>query len=348
MVGTNTNIVNNHSFFKYVKPDKYDLLLFAIAWGLGAIVMMRSYMSSYPLDISLLLFLSIFLRSPLILLNVFVFIPTFFNRSKFFLYFIILLISCALLFPFSNLFLGYFAPDYPQFVNGKLWSFTINEAQNITIFSSFFLGKHYLQFRDRMQTVEKEKVQTELDYLKAQINPHFYFNTLNNLYGLALVKSDRTPDAILKLSKIMEYLIYDCKNDQIQLKKEIDYLRNYVELERLRLEETAKVKFLVEGLANGTVIAPLILLPLIENAFKHGSYNEERTYEIIIKISIDPASEKVQLVVKNTYDPNQTKKGGSGIPNFQKRLNLLYPQKHQLTLDTSTGFHIATLELETS
>jgi len=217
-------------------------------------------------------------------------------------------------------------------------------GQQVTIFSSFFLAKQYLQFKNRAERVEKEKVKAELDFLKAQINPHFYFNTLNNLYGLALLKSDKAPNAILKLSEIMEYVIYDARTERVAIEKEIEYLRNYIELEGLRLEDNANVKFEIENESQGLEIAPLLLLPLLENAFKHGTTNSERI-DIQIFIQVNPQKDELRLEVKNYFEPND-KKAGLGIENLQKRLDLMYANRYDLQQTIQNDLYISILKLQ--
>jgi len=184
--------------------------------------------------------------------------------------------------------------------------------------------------------LENEKLASELAFLKSQINPHFLFNTLNNVYSLAFKKSDDTPDAIIKLSKLMRYMLYESNERQVFLSKEIDYLHNYIDLQKLRLPETVEIKFNVEGDIEGRLIEPMLLIPFVENAFKHGvSYNEKSQINISIKLNAD----ELLFVVDNKINNAQlTEESGSGIGllNVKRRLSLLYPGKHKIIIKDDT------------
>lgn len=187
----------------------------------------------------------------------------------------------------------------------------------------------------RLKKIEEEKLTAELAFLKAQINPHFLFNTLNSIYALSVKKSDKAPESVTKLSSIMRYVIADAKQDFVDLEKELNYIGSYIELEKLRLTSKVNLKYEVNGSAIGKQIAPLIFLPFIENAFKHGVSTQENS-EINIFITI----EKNQLIlnVRNTKSFSQSMeidKTGLGIENSKMRLKLLYPGKHELNIKNS-------------
>jgi two-component system LytT family sensor kinase len=186
----------------------------------------------------------------------------------------------------------------------------------------------------KRKEAENEKLFTELNLLKSQINPHFFFNTLNNIYSLAIQKSEKTPEAIVKLSELMRYIIYDTDKDKVPLVKEIDYIRNYIELEKLRLRDNADIRFVVDGNPAEKLIEPLLLLPFIENAFKHGiGYHQAIT--VSIRISIQDS--RLNLLVENPVwirpDNPEEKKQGIGRYNAERRLQLLY--KKNYTLETT-------------
>ncbi|GAB3331651.1 histidine kinase [Larkinella ripae] len=199
----------------------------------------------------------------------------------------------------------------------------------------------FLQINNRWRQTEQEKLATELSYLKAQINPHFLFNTLNSIYSLAIEQSDKTADAVVKLSSLMRYVIRDAGSHQVPLAKELDYIRNYIDLQKLRLDDTVLIEFIVTGSPNGTPIAPLILISFIENAFKYGVNPEE---ESRIRIAITLPENKLQLFVFNrkvrVFHGDETA-GGIGIENTRARLQLIYPDRHTLVInDTADGFSV--------
>ncbi|RRB02811.1 sensor histidine kinase [Larkinella rosea] len=199
----------------------------------------------------------------------------------------------------------------------------------------------FLQTSNRWRQTEQEKLATELSYLKAQINPHFLFNTLNSIYSLAIEKSDRTADAVVKLSSLMRYVIRDAGSNQVPLAKEVDYISDYVALQQLRLDDTVQIEFAVSGFFNGKQIAPLILISFIENAFKYGVNPEEKS---IIHITISLKETNLRLYVFNKKVRvyyNDEASGGIGIENTKSRLHLLYPNKHILAInDNPTGFSV--------
>ena len=168
----------------------------------------------------------------------------------------------------------------------------------------------------------------ELQLLKSQLNPHFYFNTLNNLYGLAMIAPKKAPDAILKLSDIMEYVIYDCRNDKVPLAKELKFLQSYIELEKLRYDDNARISIAVSGKADSRAISPMLLIQFVENGFKHGIEKEKANSYLRINIQVSNGSLQYESV--NSIVGANGKSGGVGLSNVKKRLDLLYPQKHDL------------------
>jgi two-component system, LytTR family, sensor kinase len=190
-----------------------------------------------------------------------------------------------------------------------------------------------------------EKNTMELAFLKSQINPHFLFNTLNNLYGLSLSEPDKTPDAIIKLSEMMRYMLYESNADLVPLQQEINYLKNYIELQKLRYDGTTYIQFDVKGTPNGQEIAPLLLISFVENAFKHGDvFNAE--HPLSMSLSFD--TKHLVFDVKNKiHHKNKDEVGGIGVQNVERRLALLYPQKHKLLVnDTHKDTFEAHLEIE--
>lgn len=183
----------------------------------------------------------------------------------------------------------------------------------------------------RLRAAEQQKLISELSYLKAQINPHFLFNTLNSLYALAVKKSDRAPEAILKLSSIMRYVITEANDEQVSLDKEISYLDAYVELEKLRLTDKVSLTYSVEGDLSGKRISPMLLIPLVENVFKHGvSTSETSRIEINIRVEQNILSLKTKNQKLRHDKSGDT---GLGISNVKKRLDLLYAGKYELTIN---------------
>lgn len=190
-----------------------------------------------------------------------------------------------------------------------------------------------------------EKTNAELSYLKAQINPHFLFNTLNSIYSLAILKSDKTADAVVKLSDMMRYVLNDSNANFTDLEKELNYIANYIELQRMRLTSNVKLTYSCEGNVFDKKLAPLVLIPFIENAFKHGVNSEE---DSVIDIKIKVSQTALNLNVRNkcvSSNNNTLNKSGLGIENTKQRLNLLYPENHSLEISEKDNYYTVNLTL---
>lgn len=185
-----------------------------------------------------------------------------------------------------------------------------------------------------------EKQAGELALLRSQINPHFLFNTLNNIYSLVYKKSEDAPEAVMKMSSIMRYMLYDATTDNVLLEKEIEYLKSFIELEKLRIRHKDFVELNISGNIEGRTIAPMLLIPFVENAFKHGSRNVTNP-GIRINLSIGP--QEIRFEVSNHLRKNITatkdQMGGIGLNNLRRRLNLLYPGKHQLEINSNEDLY---------
>jgi LytS/YehU family sensor histidine kinase len=195
--------------------------------------------------------------------------------------------------------------------------------------------------------MENQKLGAELSLLKSQINPHFFFNTLNSIYSLAIIKSNRTPEAVLKLSEIMRYIIYDTERKLVPLSKEIEYIANYIELQRLRLPDDIRVKLKTDLDEGESVIEPLLLLPFVENAFKHGIDIEKGG---IISVIITRKGNELHLYVENPLVvddlDNHNGPSGVGMKNTIKRLKLLYHDNFTLSAGPVKKSYIVDLVLK--
>ncbi|MBK8805311.1 MAG: histidine kinase [Bacteroidales bacterium] len=216
---------------------------------------------------------------------------------------------------------------------------------NIAISTSLGLMANYFREERRKKIVHNEKLKTELTFLKTQINPHFLFNVLNSIYSLSLKKSDKVPEIILKLSEMMRYMLYESEVNKVSLDKEIDYINNYISLQKLRVFENCTITFSVSDNTNGVTIAPMILIPFVENAFKHGI---SHTDDSPIDISLERKDSKLLFTVKNKLHKNlhTDKTGGIGIQNVKRRLELLYPDKHKLEIVELDNNFVVSLHLK--
>lgn len=204
--------------------------------------------------------------------------------------------------------------------------FIILVAVSVKLFKSWYEKQHALR------QVDHAKVQAELQLLKSQIHPHFLFNTLNNIYALSLKKSDAAPEMILRLSAMLDYLLYECNAPLVSLEKEINLLQNYIALEEIRYADRLDISFLNEGDLKNVEVAPLILLPFVENSFKHGAGSKRG--KVMVKIALSVKNKSLSFSVENNKSRSEKKSdhGGIGLANVKKRLDLLYPGKYRLDL----------------
>nr|WP_237488268.1 histidine kinase [Hufsiella ginkgonis] len=194
------------------------------------------------------------------------------------------------------------------------------------------------------KSFEKEKLTAELSFLKSQINPHFLLNSLNNIYSLAYQRSEKTAEAVLKLSEIMKYMLYESNDMRVPISKEIHYLENYVELQKIRLKDSAFVELDVEGDVSQTIV-PLILIPFIENAFKHGVIND-RANPVRIRVRATTGKLLIRVSNKKNQYSNKDDTGGIGLHNVSRRLALLYPGRHHLVINEDTDQYTCELSLD--
>lgn len=182
-----------------------------------------------------------------------------------------------------------------------------------------------------LKTLEADKGKAELALLKSQINPHFFFNTLNNLYGLVVEKSEQAPEVVLKLSDMMRYTIYKGKEDFVPLADEVAYLENYIELHKIRYQKKVDIRF-TKQIAEDITVAPLLFIILLENAFKHGV--ERMTTDAYIRLNLTAQDHQISFVMENNFEELPTKKTiGIGLENLRKRLEHIYPNQHQFQIE---------------
>ncbi len=194
-------------------------------------------------------------------------------------------------------------------------------------------------------SAQQEKITAELQLLKAQVHPHFLFNTLNNIYSFSLEQSPKTPEMILKLSSLLSYMLYDCRSEEVRLEKEIEIMKNYIDLEKERYGNSIDISWNVEGDIKDRFISPLMMLPFLENAFKHGTSEQIEKCWISVDISARDAFLRFKIAnSKNEYAPYNTH--GIGINNVKKRLELLYPGNHELKMTDEGSFFVVAMQLK--
>ncbi len=335
----------------YKIPTKYHFI-FWIVYFLFNVIRWGSYFDDYwyslksnlvefPLHIILSYFTIYFLT------------PKFILTKKYLLFFVYLSLLLALVYVIrTGLIYLFITKDvWPEaegiqraYTFNHIIAVTLGEVYVLALTSAIKLTVDWVTEKRKNDNLKKLQLRTELDFLKTQIQPHFFFNTLNNLYALVIEKSENAPDAILKLSEIMQYVLYEAKASEISLSKEINYIHSYIELEKLRFENTIKVELSINGNIDGITVPPLIFLPFIENCFKHGAKNNEA---LKINITFTKNENSILFCVENNFNnlANVVAKQGIGIENVKRRLQLLYLGGFMLRITSIENKYIVKLTI---
>jgi len=220
---------------------------------------------------------------------------------------------------------------------------------SIAVSTSIYGTKEWFVNENQLKEIENQKLSAELSFLKAQINPHFFFNTLNGIYALARKKSDQTPEIIFKLSELMRYIIYEADTVKVLLSREVAHIENYIELQRIRLNEMFNVSFNVKGNTGLKQIEPLLFSVFLENAFKHGiDYTQPGEILINLEIRDDELIFFIQNPIAKRVPKSTNGNNGVVLKNIKKRLNLVYPRRHELTITTKDNKYTVELNLSLS
>ncbi len=281
--------------------------------------------------------IKIFLYTILVYVNLLYLIPQLLKKQKFILYalasvLLIIGITQVMFIVFYFKFIG--MPEEQMLLKQDQIYLYILHFLLLSISTIFSISTEwYRQQRERIE-LENRNMSTELQFLKSQINPHFLFNTLNNLYALTLKKSDSAPEVVLKLSEMMRYMLYESNETKVPLASEISFIQNYLDLENIRQGGSSEITMHIKGNPNGHEIAPLLFIPFIENAVKHGlNKTRDGQVQIVMQISDEEVNFKIQNPMvdedKETLDKHS---GGIGLINVKRRLSLLYPKHHTIRL----------------
>lgn len=290
--------------------------------------------------------LRVFFFILIVYINISYLFPQLLKKNQFLLYFFFLVSVVVVMTPIEVV-LHYFL--FGEKSSGLASVFTFKN-NSIYFLGSFFIAfsasifkiiNDWIQHQKERAELQRQTLKSELKFLKTQINPHFFFNTLNSLYALTLKKSDEAPEVVLKLSEMMRYMLYESNERTIELSKEISYIQNYLELEKIRHGKNVEIKFEIDGEAQGHKIAPLLFITFLENSFKHGLSHELKAG--FVHIHLDIQEKGLKFAVRNSKPttllnmPVQKRTGGIGLQNVRRRLNILYPSKHKLQIDDSKG-----------
>jgi sensor histidine kinase YesM len=282
--------------------------------------------------------INVFFYAVIVYYNFLYLIPNYLTEKKFLVYGGLLIVFAVILTPIKILVLYFLFSNYPEaqflLIHDQAYFFLSNfvVAGSSTIVKIISDWARHQRERKDLQT---QTMQSELRFLKSQINPHFLFNTLNNLYALTLKKSDKAPEIVIKLSEMMRYMLYDCNEKRVLLSKEVQYIRNYLDLEQLRQGKKVDIDLAVEGNIQDQKIAPLMFIPFLENSFKHGLSNV--ITHGYVKILVRVEENELTFFIENSKPerlplPENRRVGGIGLVNVRRRLNLQYPDLHQLRI----------------
>ena len=283
-------------------------------------------------------------------LNYLVFIPRLLDKKRYSLFAAAIVIA-LIIYGFGKYGVALFFRQYLiMHVKAKVVGFGSYFLSTVFTSLSFLFLSTVLKFsvdwflNERIRRdLENQRLSAELAFLKSQINPHFLFNSLNSIYSLAYQRSETTPEAILKLSEIMRYMLYECNDNRVELSKELQYVQNYIDLQKIRFGKKAFIDYKIEGNVTNQQIVPLILIAFVENAFKHGVANTQQTP---IRMLIEVDEGHLRFFIQNKkHTNNRDEAGGIGLTNVRRRLDLLYPRKHNLEITDETDTYTVELSL---
>ena len=279
----------------------------------------------------------------------YVLLPRFFYKKKYLMFFLFIIIIVAGIIVIEELVLEkiYYPDTRGTRFPGVIYSL-LDVMPVITILAGFKFAWDASKKQLEVEELRSSVKESELQFLKSQINPHFLFNNLNNLYSYAIEQSPKTPSIILELSSVLRYMLYDCKESFVALPKEIEHLKNFTKLNELQIEERGKVTFSTENIQSNYRIAPLILTVFIENAFKHSTASQSKDIFIDIDIKVKDNG-MLAFECKNSFRPQTNTESlskGIGLQNVKMRLQLLYPDAHELSINDTDGQYTVHLKMQ--
>jgi len=279
----------------------------------------------------------------LVYFNLYFLLPKFFLKGKLVEYFLFTFLSILAIVGFNYVIYQVENPEY-EWLSGFIYEFTINVTL-LFMAVAMKLISHTYQNNTQIMELREDKLKTELAYLKTQVNPHFLFNTLNNIYVMSKKKDDNVPETVMQLSELLRYQLYECNDDTVPLRNEVAYLKNYIQLEQIR-RESLDVDFDIKVSDMHMLIRPLIFLPFIENAFKYSNTNSGTDS---IKILMEKKDAKLIFSCKNNKGTlHSGVSGGIGLENATRRLELSYPDKHTINIDDGESYFTVHVEINLS
>ena len=365
-------LLNQASYSKKYQITKRHHLIFWTIYILFNTIRWGSYFDDYSYSLKTNL-LGFPIHMTLAYLNVYYLMPKFVYKKKYWSYAGLVILSLFLMLVLKYYLTYYLVstnvwPEGPEEPNGLSFNYAVQmmlgEFYVVAFVTAIKVTIDWLGENNRFNDLEKRQLATELRFLRSQVSPHFFFNTLNNIYGLTLEKSDKAPEVVLKLSELMRYLLYATKKRKQDLISELNCIQNYIDLERIRFSDKLKVEVEIKGDLNNKKIAPMLLIPLIENSFKHGANQNLGDVKITLSALVkddflyfevtnnlperSARIDNLSLITKNDYRGDAVKKiGGIGLTNVKKRLELGYaPQDYELIINQTKQDFTVKLKLK--
>lgn len=291
-------------------------------------------------------FLNNIMRAPVFYLNAYVFVPKLAYTRRFGRYMAAVLVTLCLLILSDQFIYKLLMPG----LHFKIWSYVLLELPTFIFIlmgsTAFRLIADKIREQQQAKEKETENLKTELSFLRSQVSPHFMFNVLNNMVALARKKSDLLEPSLIKLSSLLRYMLYETDEDKVLLEKEIDYLKSYIELQAQRFGKNVDIRCEFEPVTDGFVIEPMLLVPFVENAFKHGTGLVPQA-QIDIRLKLENG--QLNFCVRNRYHETleweKDKISGIGLTNVKRRLNLLYPKSHSFGISKEGGWFSVLLKI---
>ncbi len=346
-----TEISNDRSngILQLVKQTRlYHFVFWAL---LFLIIFFANINQGYFLESVLVSLIAILFYATIAYTDFFFLFPKYLKDRNLIIHLIALAFIALLVTPIRTLFLFLLANGNPEaqagYVSNQMYVFVTHFIAGVYT-TTYLIIMDWLQQQREKKELENQTLQSELRFLRSQINPHFLFNTLNSLYALTLKKSDHAPEIVLKLSEMMRYMLYDCNEKVVNLDKEITYMQNYLELEKLRHGDKVDIKIDILGDTEKDKIAPLLLIPFLENAFKHGVKDTATPGFVHMKIHVQEGL--LEMNVENSRLPSipiisEKKSGGIGLINVKRRMDILYPDNHALDIIETPNTYKIELQL---
>ena len=344
----------------FVKTRKFARVSQHMAfWLFSGVILLKLFTTSSEIMRVDYIYTILFLLTlmPCVYLNSTILVPRFLQRSVYWVFIPAFIVNVAFFSWFNLLFFdklidyllpGYYFISYYSLVD--ICCFFLAFAGVTTLLKMARSWFSLAEADRKLAQMQQLQTNTELNALKAQINPHFLFNSLNSIYSLVLSRSDKAANAVLRLSDILRYTIYDAKDDFVPLKKELTYLTDYIELQRFRSKPETLISFKVTGEPNDLIVAPLLFIPLVENAFKHGVKGDIQNAFVEVELTI--SNETLELKVRNNKGVDTgtavVESNGVGLENVRRRLELIYPGNYQLSISSDEKEFNVTLTLKNS